>query len=67
VVTINFQLENTNVEKGRSLTEEADPNDEQIHKILQESVGTGKVGNLKVDPGYLVFEPQSCKLKLITT
>jgi hypothetical protein len=65
VVTINFQLENTNVEKGRSLTEEADPNDEQIHKILQESVGTGKVGNLKVDPGYLVFEPQSLTSNIV--
>lgn len=58
---MNLQVDKAMAEKGRSLSEDADSNDEHIHKILQDSVGSGKVGNLKVDPAYLVFEPQSRK------
>lgn len=58
---MNLQLDKAMAEKGRSLSDDTDSNDEQVHKLLQESVGSGRVGNLKVDPQYLVFEPQSCK------
>lgn len=60
---MNLLLDKSVVEKGRSL---ADPDQSQLHnkevyKTLQDSVNSGRVGNLKLDRGYLVFEPQSCK------
>lgn len=58
---MNVQVDKATAEKGRSLSDGPESNDEQVHKLLQDSVGSGKVGNLKVDPAYLVFEPQSCK------
>lgn len=63
VANLNLQLDKSLAEKGRSLSDNTDSNDEQVHKILQESVGSGKVGNLNLDPSYLVFEPQSCKYR----
>ena len=57
---MNLQVDKATAEKGRSLSDEVDSNRE-VHEILQESVRSGKVGNLKVDPGSLVFEPLSCK------
>lgn len=59
VAHLNLQLDKAMAEKGRSLSDDPDSHDEQVHKLLQESVGSGRVGNLKVDPAYLVFEPQS--------
>lgn len=58
---MNLQLERPLAEKGRALADDTSAMDEKVHKLLQESVGSGRVGNLKVDPQYLVFEPQSCK------
>ena len=58
---MNLQLDKAMAEKGRALNTDAEDVDEQVHKVVQESVGTGRIGNLKVDPQYLVFEPQSCK------
>lgn len=57
---MNLQLDKAIAEKGRSLSDGEDM-DEQVHKIVQESVGSGRIGNFKVDPQYLVFEPQSRK------
>lgn len=62
VATMNLQLDKAAAEKGRSL-DNGDDMDEQVHKLLQQSVGSGRVGNLKVDPQYLVFEPQSGEYK----
>lgn len=59
---MNLQLERPVAEKGRALNDDASIMNEKVHKLLQESVGSGRIGNLKVDPQYLVFEPQSCKL-----
>lgn len=61
VAKLNLQLERPNVDKARSLAEDTSKTDEKVHKVLQDSVGSGKVGNLKVDPQFLIFEPQSCK------
>ena len=47
-------IDKAQYEKGRALKEDVSP----VKKTLQETVATGKVGNLAVDPGYLVFEPQ---------
>lgn len=60
IAVINLQLDKALAEKGRSLSE----NDQQMDSLkalLQNSVETGRVGALKVDPGYLLFEPESCK------
>lgn len=61
IALFNLQMERPGTDKGRSLAENMNEIDEKVHKILQESVGSGKVGNLKLDPQYLVFEPQSSK------
>ncbi|XP_030757105.1 uncharacterized protein LOC115882976 isoform X4 [Sitophilus oryzae] len=66
VAIMNVQLDKAVLEKGRALSSSDMKNtDEQVHKIVQESVGSGRVGNLKVDPQYLVFEPQSRTTNLI--
>lgn len=60
IAVMNLQLDKAAAEKGRALNSPEDT-DEQVHKVVQDSVGSGRIGNLKVDPQYLVFEPQSCK------
>ncbi|ERL91743.1 hypothetical protein D910_09069, partial [Dendroctonus ponderosae] len=64
VAVMNLQLDKAMAEKGRALSEGEDTN-EQVHKAVQESVGSGRIGNLKVDPRYLVFEPQSLTSNLV--
>uniref|UniRef100_A0AAR5QG25 Uncharacterized protein n=2 Tax=Dendroctonus ponderosae TaxID=77166 RepID=A0AAR5QG25_DENPD len=61
---MNLQLDKAMAEKGRALSEGEDTN-EQVHKAVQESVGSGRIGNLKVDPRYLVFEPQSLTSNIV--
>lgn len=61
VASMNVQLDKAAVEKGRALSDDTQGNDGNVYKILQESVQSGKIGNLKVDPKYLVFEPVSSK------
>lgn len=60
IAVMNLQLDKAAAEKGRALNSPEDT-DEQVHKVVQDSVGSGRIGNLKVDPQYLVFEPQSRK------
>lgn len=48
-------------EKTGPTTDEVNETNEKVHKILQKSVQSGRVGNLKLDPQHLVFEPQVCK------
>lgn len=60
---MNLQLDKAVVEKGRSLAD-PDQNDsynKEVYKTIQDSVNSGRVGALKVDPQYFVFEPQSCE------
>ncbi|XP_063905310.1 uncharacterized protein LOC135124283 isoform X2 [Zophobas morio] len=64
VANMNLQVDKATAEKGRSLSDEVDSNRE-VHEILQESVRSGKVGNLKVDPGSLVFEPLSLTSNIV--
>jgi hypothetical protein len=54
---MNVIMDKAQYEKGRSLKEDLNP----VEKVLQEAVATGRVGNLAVDPGYLVFESQGCE------
>lgn len=63
IASMDLLLDKSVVEKGRSL---ADPDQSQllnkeVYKTLQDSVNSGRVGNLKLDRSYFVFEPQSCK------
>jgi len=51
---MNVIVDKAQYEKGRALKEDVSP----VKITLQETVATGKVGNLAVDPAYLVFEPQ---------
>lgn len=57
---MHLQLDRATSEKGRALTDENE-HLEQVLKPIKESVESGRVGALKLDPDYLVFEPQSCK------
>jgi len=54
LATMNVIIDKMQYEKGRSLKEDLNP----VEKVLQETVATGRVGNLAVDPEYLVFESQ---------
>lgn len=55
---MSLQLDKAMVEKGRALSNEED---DQVEKIIRDSLLSGRVGALKVDPQSLVFEPQSSK------
>jgi hypothetical protein len=54
---MNVVIDKAQYEKGRALKEDINP----VEKTLQETVAAGTVGNLAVDPGYLVFTPQECE------
>lgn len=60
---MNLQLDKSVVEKGRSLDDPDQSNiyNKEVHRTIQDSVNSGRVGALKVDPQYFVFEPQSCE------
>lgn len=57
---MNLQLDKAMVEKGRALSD-PEEHDEQVERIIKDSILTGRVGALKVDKEYFVFEPLSCK------
>lgn len=58
LAVMSLQLDKAAMDKGRSLNE---VEDEEIEKIIKDSLLSGRVGALKVDPASLVFEPQSSK------
>lgn len=60
---MNLQLDKSVVEKGRSLADpdQSESYNKEVYKTIQDSVNSGRIGALKVDPQYFVFEPQSCK------
>lgn len=60
VAVLNLQLDKAVVERGRALSDETN-NEEQIEKAVKDSIVTGRVGALKVDPSYLYLESQSRK------
>jgi hypothetical protein len=59
---MNVVMDKAQYEKGRSLEEEKEGDDNLVKKALLETVTTGRVGNLAVDPEYFVFVPQGSKL-----
>nr|CAD7259493.1 unnamed protein product [Timema shepardi] len=55
IAKMNLIVDKAQFEKGRSLeTESVNP----VEKALLDTVSTGRVGALTVNPEYLVFEPQ---------
>lgn len=57
IAKMNVILDKAKYEKGRALKDEQ----KSVKKALEDTVSTGRVGALTVDPDYLVFEPLSCK------
>lgn len=54
---MNVVLDKAMYEKGRALKTD----EKSVRRAIEETVNTGQVGALNVDPAYLVFEPQSRK------
>lgn len=57
IAVLNLELDKAVVEKGRALNDE-DDNREQVEKAVKDSIVTGRVGALKVDPSYLYLDSQ---------
>ncbi|XP_060536686.1 uncharacterized protein LOC132708394 isoform X2 [Cylas formicarius] len=64
VALMNLQF-SREPDKGTSLEKHIEYTEENVHKVIQDSVGSGRIGNLKVDPQYLVFEPQSLTSNIV--
>ena|SRR5690349_14779372 len=68
IAKMNVLFDKATYEKGRSLdtnnNKVVDEKDEgkAIEKAIKESLATGKVGSLSVDPNFLDFEPLGSKL-----
>ncbi|KAB0804717.1 hypothetical protein PPYR_01687 [Photinus pyralis] len=58
VAVLNLHLDKAIAEKGRSLSE-TDDQDNAVKALLQDSVKTGRVGALMVDPAFFVFSSDS--------
>lgn len=64
---MNLVLDKAGLIAGRSLDANTDSAamaaaaGSQAERLLQDTLATGRVGALTVDPQYLVFEPQLCK------
>ena len=63
VAKMNLELDKAQLERGRSLED----SQTSVEQVLQETVAAGRVGALTLDPVYLVFEPQQCKICLLYT
>lgn len=75
IAKMNVLFDKTAYEKGRSLNPDVDNNlaemspeetvevhaAEVVKKALRDSLVSGKVGSLSVDPNYLDFEALECK------
>lgn len=67
VAKMNLVLDKAGLIAGRSLDANTDTSSmaaaagNQAERLLQDTLATGRVGALTVDPQYLVFEPQLCK------
>lgn len=57
IAKMNLVLDKAMYEKGRALKE--DPR--TVRKAIEDTVASGHVGALTLDPSFLVFEPMSCK------
>lgn len=70
IAKMNVLFDKEMYEKGRSLDTSnnkiVDEKDEgqSIEKAIRESLATGKVGSLSVDPNFLEFEPLASKFML---
>lgn len=53
IVSMELELDKGQFERGRSL----EASGSSLERLLQDTVSTGRVGALTLDPNYLVFEP----------
>lgn len=67
IAKMNVIFDKAAYEKGRSLQNEVGSDEEGkvIEQIIRDSLATGKVGALTVDPAYLDFEALECEFALI--
>lgn len=72
IAKMNVLFDKAMYEKGRSLdtsarvnqvesVKEKEEDGKSIEKAIKESLASGKVGSLSVDPNYLEFEPLASK------
>lgn len=61
IAVLNLQLDKAIVERGRALNDEND-NKDQVEKAVKDSIVTGRIGALKVDPSYLYLDSESGKI-----
>lgn len=67
IAKMRLLLDKASYEKGRSLDPVSNDVDvvadseEQVKSAIRDTLAPGKVGNLNVDPGFLVFESHSCE------
>lgn len=61
IAKLNLELDKAQLERGRSLED----SQTSVEQVLQETVAAGRVGALTLDPAYLVFEPQQCKINIL--
>jgi hypothetical protein len=72
IAKMNVLFDKAMYEKGRSLDTNSnkivDEKDEgkSIEKAIKESLASGKVGSLSVDPNFLEFEPLASECNKIT-
>ncbi|GLV40155.1 nahoda [Carabus blaptoides fortunei] len=64
VAQMNLRYDKETVEKGRSLEDE-NGHFNEINKLLEDTIVTGQVGALRVDPEYFAFEAQSITSNVI--
>lgn len=75
IASMNVLFDKAAYEKGRSLKTSEVDNDiasedgsekdgKVVKKILKDSLVSGKVGSLSVDPNYLDFEALECNLEI---
>ncbi|VEN42626.1 unnamed protein product [Callosobruchus maculatus] len=67
VAAMNLQLERPLADKARALAEDTSAMDEKVKRVVRESISSGRIGNLKVDPQYLVIEPQKSPRKMASS
>lgn len=62
IANMNFQLDKSSIGKGRSFDDD-ETRDEEVEKVIKDSIVSGSIGRFTVDKNYLNFEPQHCKCK----
>lgn len=57
---MDFQIDKSVAGQGRSFEDDT-AHDEEVEKIIKDSIVSGTIGRFTVDKNHLNFEPQHCK------